>query len=176
MATKPIIAFFLLLLFMIIVTASVQQDSKNFMYKVSEGDFFYKKGMFDNAIEAYDEAINISPNNSVVLQKKGDALYGQGRYDDAAKAYDKAIEFDPRITKPSIWQHIDELLNKCLCQIIAAIIPSFFALIGPIIGFIGGYLFSIRSQEKIMKRQEIWQKEMMKGQERLEKDLKDLKK
>ena len=111
MATKPIIAFFLLLLPMVIVTASVQQDNKNFMYKVSEGDFFLKKGMFDNAIEAYDEAINISPNSSVVLQKKGDALYGQGRYDEAAKAYEKAIEFDPRITKPSIWQHIDELLN-----------------------------------------------------------------
>ncbi|MEE8168474.1 MAG: tetratricopeptide repeat protein [Candidatus Hydrothermarchaeales archaeon] len=47
-----------------------------------------------NAIKAYDEAIEINPNDTKALYNKGIVLASLGRYAEAIEAYDKALEID----------------------------------------------------------------------------------
>jgi len=53
------------------------------------------------AVQAYDEAIRLDPNNTAAWISKGNALYEEEMYDEAVQAYDKAIELDPDDT--STW-------------------------------------------------------------------------
>jgi tetratricopeptide (TPR) repeat protein len=61
----------------------------------TEGLALYYKNKYDDAIEAYDEAIRIDPNYVDSWTNKGNALLMQENYVDALKAYDKAISLDP---------------------------------------------------------------------------------
>ena len=46
----------------------------------------------DEAIKAYDKAIEINPRNAYGWSNKGDVLVKLGKSDEAIKAYDKATE------------------------------------------------------------------------------------
>ena len=48
----------------------------------------------DEAIKAYDKAIEINPKYSEAWNNKGNALYNQTKFDEAIKAYNKAIEIN----------------------------------------------------------------------------------
>jgi tetratricopeptide (TPR) repeat protein len=54
------------------------------------------QGRYDEAIQAYDKAIEIDPRDKDIWNNKGIALYDQKRYSEAIQAYDKAIELDPK--------------------------------------------------------------------------------
>ena len=58
-----------------------------------------KLGKSDEAIKAYDKAIEINPHNSDAWYNKGIALYNLNKSDEAIKAYDKAIEINPQDSK-----------------------------------------------------------------------------
>ena len=49
----------------------------------------------EEAIESFDEAIKIDPDNSFAWEFKAIALRSLGRYEDAIKCYDKSMELDP---------------------------------------------------------------------------------
>jgi tetratricopeptide (TPR) repeat protein len=51
---------------------------------------------YDEAIKAFDKAIEINPQYSLAWYNKGRALYKLNKYDEAIKAYDKAIEINPQ--------------------------------------------------------------------------------
>jgi tetratricopeptide (TPR) repeat protein len=53
--------------------------------------------MYDEAVQAYDKAIELDPDDTSTWISKGDALYSQGEYeyDDAIRAYDEATKLDP---------------------------------------------------------------------------------
>jgi len=61
----------------------------------NKGGALYFLGKYDEAIECYDKAIEIDPNNPVVWNNKGLALYHLDKHEEAIKCYDKAIEIDP---------------------------------------------------------------------------------
>ena len=50
----------------------------------------------DEAIKAFDKAIEINPQDSKAWNNKGLDLRKLGKYDEAIKAYDKAIENNPQ--------------------------------------------------------------------------------
>lgn len=60
----------------------------------NKGNVLYSQGKYDEAIKAYDKAIEINPQYSEAWNNKGNAFYAQGKYDEAVRAYDKAIEID----------------------------------------------------------------------------------
>ena len=51
----------------------------------------------DEAIKAYDKAIEISPQNPMAWYNKGAALDNLNKTDESKKAYDKAIEINPQL-------------------------------------------------------------------------------
>jgi tetratricopeptide (TPR) repeat protein len=55
-------------------------------------------GKYDEAIEAFDRAIRLDPNDAPTWSYKGNAFNSQGKYDEAIKAYDEAIRLDPNYT------------------------------------------------------------------------------
>ena len=60
-----------------------------------KGVIFDKLGRHDEALEAYDKALEIDPNDVVAWSNKGNALGSLGRTDEALKAFDKALEINP---------------------------------------------------------------------------------
>jgi tetratricopeptide (TPR) repeat protein len=57
-----------------------------------KGDVLEKMGDHQDALKAFDKAIELDSTNAEAWKGRGDALNNSGRYDEAAKAYDKAIE------------------------------------------------------------------------------------
>jgi len=53
-------------------------------------------GKHDEAINAYDKAIELDPKDASAWYNKGHALNRLEKHDGAIKAYDKAIELDPK--------------------------------------------------------------------------------
>jgi tetratricopeptide (TPR) repeat protein len=51
--------------------------------------------IYEEAIQAYDKALEINPQNSWTWMHKGYTLYGMERYEEAGQAFDKAIELNP---------------------------------------------------------------------------------
>jgi len=77
----------------------------------NKGIALRKLGKYDEAIKAYDRAIDLDPKYASAWNNKGIALDELGKYDEAIKAYDKAIDLDPKYT--SAWYNkgiaLDEL-------------------------------------------------------------------
>ena len=68
----------------------------------NRGDSLFEQGKYDQAIQAYDEALRLDPNyetardNQVrALTAKGNSLLDQSKYDQAIQAYDEALRLDP---------------------------------------------------------------------------------
>ncbi|MCJ7444801.1 MAG: tetratricopeptide repeat protein [Methanotrichaceae archaeon] len=74
------------------VSALGQTTSWDWMIKGSD---LHSQGKFDEAIQAYDKALELDPNNTGALNLKGLDLVKLGKHDEAIAAYDKAIELDP---------------------------------------------------------------------------------
>ena len=57
-------------------------------------------GKYDEAIQAYDRAIEINPQYTDAWYNKGETLRRQDKYDEAIQAYDKAIKINPQSQRP----------------------------------------------------------------------------
>jgi tetratricopeptide (TPR) repeat protein len=62
---------------------------------VAKGASLYLQGQRDEAIAAYNKAIEINPKYVKAYLGRGIAYYGKGEYDKAIVDYNKAIELDP---------------------------------------------------------------------------------
>ena len=60
-----------------------------------KGDALYYQEKYDQAIQYYDKALAIDPNDTYALSSKGYALDGLGKYEEAIQYYDKALAIDP---------------------------------------------------------------------------------
>lgn len=72
----------------------------------SDADYHFIKGRalfglkrFDEAIKAFDKAIELKPDYAKAYNNKGIALKNIGKFDEAIKAYDKAIELKPDLVQ-----------------------------------------------------------------------------
>ncbi len=62
----------------------------------SLGWFVYlEKKWYDKAVEAFERAIQISPNFTEAYDSLGEAYFRMGRYPEAVKNFRKALELQP---------------------------------------------------------------------------------
>src|ERR1035437_2239344 len=88
-----IVIIFILTLGSAAATSDSLQDSVGWFNKGLALDNLNKS---DEAINAYEKAIEINPQDSDAWTGKGLALDNLNKYDEAIKAFDKAIEINPQ--------------------------------------------------------------------------------
>jgi tetratricopeptide (TPR) repeat protein len=117
-----------------IVNENTLKDIKNdFKLKtkeqyLEEGDKLENSGKHSEAIECYNQALKIDPNDKLVLKKKGNSLYNSGKHSEAIECYNQAIKIDPN--------YCDAINNK-----------------GNILDNLGKYSEAIVRKKKIRKNQ-----------------------
>ena len=62
-----------------------------------KGDVHLKVGEFDQAIEAYTQAIALNPKLADAFRNRGLAYYNKGEFDRAIQDYDQAIALNPKL-------------------------------------------------------------------------------
>ena len=62
---------------------------------ILKGLALYNLRKYNEAMEYYDRAIKMDPNNAYAWYNKGNALYASGKYNEAMEYYDRAIKMDP---------------------------------------------------------------------------------
>ncbi len=62
----------------------------------SAGNESAKNGNYDDALAAYDKALEIDPNHVSAWNNKGIVLSRLKRFEESITCYDKAIEIDPK--------------------------------------------------------------------------------
>jgi len=67
-----------------------------------KGVVFFNLGMYEEALQAFDQAIKLSPKNADNFNSKGVALAQLGKYSEAIKCFDKAIGLKPLFPVPWI--------------------------------------------------------------------------
>jgi tetratricopeptide (TPR) repeat protein len=63
---------------------------------LQEGNLLISEDKFDEAIEAFNKAIEINPKDGYAISRKGFALVNLGRNEEALEAFNKAIEINPK--------------------------------------------------------------------------------
>ncbi len=82
----------LLLLTMAFVAPAIGQTNDTDW--LSMGMVYYSQNKFEEAIQAYDKAIELNHQDAEAWNNKGTALGMQGRYNEALEAFGKAIEIN----------------------------------------------------------------------------------
>jgi serine/threonine-protein kinase len=59
------------------------------------GLFLYRRARYDDAIAAFEQARQVTPDNVIVLRNLGPVYYLAGRFDEAASALQRALEIRP---------------------------------------------------------------------------------
>ena len=77
---------------LIIIGVNTMDDAKKHF---DEGLRLYELGRYEEAIEEFDKAIELDPNDPDYHYYKGIALYELHKYEEAIEEFDKAIELDP---------------------------------------------------------------------------------
>ena len=103
---RPIYTVFIILL-VLMTSAQCQQSAKDWWFKGS--DLFFQ-GKYDDALQAFDKAIEIDPQFEPAWLSRGGILDVQGKHDEAIQAYDKAIEINPQDVYA--WMGKGYLLNE----------------------------------------------------------------
>lgn len=70
---------------------------------IGRGDYYLSKKDYEKAIECYDKALEIEPENVYALRSKGSALERLDRYDDAIKIYNKGLSLFPNTSLKYNW-------------------------------------------------------------------------
>jgi tetratricopeptide (TPR) repeat protein len=74
-------------------TAIISDKKKH--YVGWQGAALDKLGKHNGAIECFDKALQVDPNNPYAWTNKGYVLHGLGKYKEAIEYYDKALQVDP---------------------------------------------------------------------------------
>lgn len=80
------------------VMAVIQQaraDSSNFEAQMKAADLFLQINRKDGALEFYERAAKIKPNEFDVLVRLGDTTFDLQRYEEAANWYEQALKIKP---------------------------------------------------------------------------------
>ena len=88
MAYVPLALLFLLLL----PGLSAAQDVQS---SIDQGIKHSQSGRYDQALQAFDQALKLKPNDPALITFKGIVYYAQGQNDRAMKEFEAAIKLNP---------------------------------------------------------------------------------
>jgi tetratricopeptide (TPR) repeat protein len=75
--------------------AATSDEATSISTLVDKGNALYNQSNYAEAIQYYDKALTIDPNNQYVLYNEGQAHYSQGDYDQALQYINRALAIDP---------------------------------------------------------------------------------
>jgi len=61
-----------------------------------KGKNFFEDGQYLEAVECYEQALLLNPNDPDLWNSKGLVLRVMGRYNEAIDCFNKSLEIDPR--------------------------------------------------------------------------------
>ncbi len=70
------------------------------------GLIYARKGEYDRAIQDYDQAIRLNPNDAQAFNNRGNVYVTKGQYDRAIQDYDQAIRLNPKDAKALLYRGI----------------------------------------------------------------------
>lgn len=76
----------------------------------NKGNVLYNLSRYDEAIYAYDQAIELDQSYAEAWYGEGETLFDQGRYNESIKAYNTAIAINPKWALP--WYGKGESLDQ----------------------------------------------------------------
>ena len=74
-----------------------------------EGINLFHEGEYGAAVQSYDEALKIDPQNAYIQNLKGYALFKQKRFKEAIDALEKSVQADPQYA----WGYFDLARTYC---------------------------------------------------------------
>jgi tetratricopeptide (TPR) repeat protein len=80
----------------VLCISALGQNTANEWFE--EGRTFLNQSRYDDAIVAFDKALELDPQYIGAWKGKGSAYLSQQEYYEAIKAFDKALELDPQLT------------------------------------------------------------------------------
>ncbi|GCE13754.1 protein kinase domain-containing protein [Tengunoibacter tsumagoiensis] len=89
---------------------SVPVNTTSVREKCREGDLHLRQQHYAQALQAYEEALQMDPLNFYAWNGKGTALYSQGNYRKALESYQRATEIDP--SNAVVWVSAGLALNR----------------------------------------------------------------
>jgi len=87
-AYLPLALLFLLLL----PGPSAAQDVQSY---IDQGIKHSQAGQYDQALQAFDQALKLKPNDPALITYKGIVYYARGQNDQAMKEFEAAIKLNP---------------------------------------------------------------------------------
>ena len=76
--------------------SSIRIDNVTSSSWFDKGLELYAQEKYEQAIQAWDEAIKINPQYAIAWNAKGNALWHLGKYNEAINAYDQAISIESK--------------------------------------------------------------------------------
>ena len=83
----------LALLFVLLLPA--WSGAQNVQSYVDQGIKASQSGRYDQALEAFDQALKLKPNDPAIVTYKGIVFYAQGKDDLALKQFEAALKLNP---------------------------------------------------------------------------------
>jgi tetratricopeptide (TPR) repeat protein len=63
---------------------------------IKKGTSLVEDGKYEEALECFENALALNPNDPNILNKKGVALRSLGRHDEAIECFNRSLEILPR--------------------------------------------------------------------------------